>query len=530
MSVGHFGTYYIQSLKPRKVCFSIFFSCIGNTLDLISSQNGATPLHLASKYGHAELVRYLCSAGCDVNAETENGFTADEVAANSGHDELATLIHRLRQVHTVWCDVIQLVTICQMGPYLSRIANKCPSSPILFLVRSRFRQTVMKEQWGEQWQLGTTWVIPSPIGHPLPMLDNTRGYPPFLLPGVMYTRTYIILAPHSTEVSRYSSPYAQDGGYLRDCYVSELVMGQIPLNRMKLLVCGAAGAGKSELIDSLRCHFLRSLFRRRSASNLTQMLLKRTHGMTVQQANIPNVGEVSICDFSGMKEYYMAHEHFLDTNNAVVLVVFSLTEPIERQVAQVRFWLAMIKSKQAPSEVIRYAGRGLLRPFVILIGSFVDQQRPPGLQERDSGDVFAAPLASSMEQPLDNGKAVLKTMVDEFGDDFVFPDTVYTLDCRLSQTREIRALRSLLSTLRMQVLKVCDSSSVCVCVCVCGVTVCVHACVCVYPHSQTVSNKNWATCVCASFLTKPLYDTVIKFCTSFHSCVLLVSQNSLDPY
>ena len=45
-----------------------------------------------------ELVRHLCLAGCDVNASTEHGFTADEVAANSSHDRLATFIHHLRQV------------------------------------------------------------------------------------------------------------------------------------------------------------------------------------------------------------------------------------------------------------------------------------------------------------------------------------------------------------------------------------------------------------------------------------------------
>jgi len=33
-----------------------------------------------------------------MNAVTEHGFTADEVAANSGHDNLATLVHHLRQV------------------------------------------------------------------------------------------------------------------------------------------------------------------------------------------------------------------------------------------------------------------------------------------------------------------------------------------------------------------------------------------------------------------------------------------------
>ncbi len=148
-----------------------------------------------------------------------------------------------------------------------------------------------------------------------------------------------------------------------------------------------------------------------------------------------------------MKEYYVAHEHFLSTSNAVVLVAFSLWEPLDKQVAQVRFWLTMIKSKQALKEPIRYTGSGAHRPFVVLVGSFADQQRPASLQ-KESSDVFAALLASSMQQPMDNGKSVLRMAVEEFGNDFVFPDTVYTLDCRLSQTREIRALRSRLGTLR----------------------------------------------------------------------------------
>ena len=66
-------------------------------------QNGATPLHLAAKYGHSELVRCLCAAGCDLEVVTEHGFTADEVATNSGHDDLAALIHQLRQVRKEPC-------------------------------------------------------------------------------------------------------------------------------------------------------------------------------------------------------------------------------------------------------------------------------------------------------------------------------------------------------------------------------------------------------------------------------------------
>lgn len=225
------------------------------------------------------------------------------------------------------------------------------------------------------------------------------------------------------------------------------------MDRAKLLVCGAAGVGKTELITSLKCHLLRSLFRRRSASDLTHTILKRTHGFTVHQATIPNAGDFSIWDFSGLKEYYLAHEHFLSTSNSIILLIFSLRDKSEKQIAQVRFWLAMIKSRQTPSEVIRYAGQGTHKPFVVLVGSFADQQTPPSLQEQNE-DIFAVPLASSVQQAPDNGKMVLKTMVEEFGNHFAFPDTVFTLDCRLSQSREIRALRNLLGTLRAQVLKV----------------------------------------------------------------------------
>ena len=61
-------------------------------------QNGVTPLHLAAKYGHKELVRQLCIAGCDVNAVNKNDQTADQVAGAASHGSLAALIRHLRKV------------------------------------------------------------------------------------------------------------------------------------------------------------------------------------------------------------------------------------------------------------------------------------------------------------------------------------------------------------------------------------------------------------------------------------------------
>jgi death-associated protein kinase len=173
--------------------------------------------------------------------------------------------------------------------------------------------------------------------------------------------------------------------------------------------------------------------------------------MTVQHTTIPNAGNFSIWDFSGMKEFFVSHERFLGSTNSIFLLVMSLRDPVTKQLAQMRFWLAMIKAKSTPSEIICHS---VNRPFVILVGSFADQQLPTGHGDlHSSEDVFAVPLASSIQQPLDNGRSVLETLSKEFGDFFDFSDTVYTMDCRLSQSHEMRSLRTLLASLHSRVIK-----------------------------------------------------------------------------
>ena len=69
-------------------------------------------------------------AGCDVNAVTEHGFTADEVAANSSHDQLATLIHALRQVSL---SLLPLSFCLSVYLSLSLSLSLSHSSSLLFL-------------------------------------------------------------------------------------------------------------------------------------------------------------------------------------------------------------------------------------------------------------------------------------------------------------------------------------------------------------------------------------------------------------
>ena len=54
-----------------------------------------TPLHLATRAGHAEVVLVLLQAGANVNAKNSDGDTALHVAASRFTDDVSTINHLL---------------------------------------------------------------------------------------------------------------------------------------------------------------------------------------------------------------------------------------------------------------------------------------------------------------------------------------------------------------------------------------------------------------------------------------------------
>ncbi len=261
---------------------------------------------------------------------------------------------------------------------------------------------------------------------------------------------------------------------MRDRCLNELTLGSTKVNSVRLLVCGASGVGKSTLISSLRTKYLRSLRRPTvGGSYLGSSALDHTYGFCVQHVSIPNAGEFNIWDFSGRKEYYPIHEFFVDCSNGIYLIVYNSTDSFEVQLAQVRFWLAMIKSKHRPNPFIHYAGHYGHKPYVILVSSFTDT--PPnrmvkslsgGSGFEDEDDFIATSPLSSHIQHLKpshehmshidgySKKQILQHVVHEFGDHFNFTDAVFELDARQHRGGEIRRLRTLLGTLRDAVLEV----------------------------------------------------------------------------
>lgn len=236
------------------------------------------------------------------------------------------------------------------------------------------------------------------------------------------------------------------------------------VDRVRLLVCGAADVGKTSLICSLKTRFLRS-FRslKCGGSYLGPAAYQHTFGFCVEQANIPTAGNFSIWDLSGHKEYYLAHEYIMESKNTIYVMVYSNLHSCPLQLAQVRFWLAMIKSKHRPNQFIHYGGQRGQKPFVILVQSFTDDSSQTAPVSRlgydDNEDLFTATLPKQHREDCSliiksTPYKLLQQLVDEFGHHFMFTDKVFCLDCRQPRGKEIQSLRTLLGTLRQSVLKV----------------------------------------------------------------------------
>ena len=59
------------------------------------SENGLTPLMVASRGGHADVVKVLLEAGAaDPNLKSENGETALDIAQRTQNSEIADLLRR----------------------------------------------------------------------------------------------------------------------------------------------------------------------------------------------------------------------------------------------------------------------------------------------------------------------------------------------------------------------------------------------------------------------------------------------------
>ncbi|XP_078614273.1 death-associated protein kinase dapk-1-like [Branchiostoma floridae x Branchiostoma japonicum] len=136
--------------------------------------------------------------------------------------------------------------------------------------------------------------------------------------------------------------------------------GGVKVDRFKLCICGPQEAGKSTLKESLQTGPFAAFFRDRMTPD--HQPHEPTPGVNVGTTNIPSVGEVSVWDFAGQSEYAVTHSMFMDAENTIFVVMYSIIDDTRTQEKKVHWWLCFIKSCNRKS-----------KPNVILVASHADQ-------------------------------------------------------------------------------------------------------------------------------------------------------------
>ncbi|CAH1241186.1 DAPK1 [Branchiostoma lanceolatum] len=202
--------------------------------------------------------------------------------------------------------------------------------------------------------------------------------------------------------------------------------GGVKVNRFKLCICGPQEAGKSTLKESLQTGPFAAFFRDRMTPD--NQPHEPTPGVNVGTTNIPGVGEVSVWDFAGQSEYAVTHSMFMDAENTVFIVMYSIMDDITTQKREVHWWLCFIKSCNTKS-----------KPNVLLVASHADKT--------DTGYPKAA--------------SIIQLMTSEFKEHLNISDEVFLLDCRKTRKTDMRRLKDLLTRLRTELLHPRDMPKLC---------------------------------------------------------------------
>ncbi|KFW95101.1 Death-associated protein kinase 1, partial [Phalacrocorax carbo] len=383
-----------------------------------------TPLHCASWHGYYSVAKALCEAGCDVNIKNKEGETPLLTASARGYHDIVECLaghgadldatdkdgHTALHLAVRRCQIEVVKTLISQGCFVDfqdrhgntplHVACKDGNVPIVMALCEASCNLDVTNKYGR-----TALHLAANNG----ILDVVRflcltGANVEALTSDGKTAEDLARAEQHEHVASLLARLKKDTH--RGLFIQQLRHTQNPQPRIKLKLFGHSGAGKTTLVESLKCGLIRSFFRRRrprlSSTNstrfppsplsskpsvsvsitnlypgcenvsvrsrsmmfepgLTKGVLEAfvspahhshfsaddqsTKAIDIQNACLHGVGDFSIWEFSGNPVYFCCYDFFAANDpTAIHVVLFSLEEPYEIQLNQVTFWLSFLKS------------------------------------------------------------------------------------------------------------------------------------------------------------------------------------------
>ncbi|XP_059159950.1 death-associated protein kinase 1-like isoform X2 [Physella acuta] len=447
----------------------------------VNTQNksGETALHVAARYGHTAAVEYLCSVDANINLFDNDRETALHCAAVRGNVDCVrvllehgaslnhtdkrgcTAVHLACQRHNTAIALLILNAGCKMDIFdkeTGETALHCAAREgLLSVVQTMCSLGINVDLVTTDGQ--TALHLACKHGH----IEIARslllvGADPTIVNKDGVTGEIMALAQGFSNIAELMSTVK---GEKRLAFINQLKPLPQPINRIKLKLLGSTGVGKSVLVESLKCSYLSSFFRRRlhppghgsSIKQKSKTQLSRqfslptplnyaignptyTKGVEVQSISIAGAGEFSVWDFSGYEPYYMLYDYFLGDVNCIHVVLFNLEDSPEEQMAEVIFWLNFIKARIHPKMPLDHCGKLQNTAQVVLVATHADKAST------------ACHKTSSGLHVNQDAQYILEKAITMFQHDLDICQTVFVMDATSPSSPDLRAFKLQLAKTR----------------------------------------------------------------------------------
>ncbi|GIY12900.1 death-associated protein kinase 1 [Caerostris extrusa] len=373
-----------------------------------------TPLHCAAARGHTDCVRSLLDAGVDLNLVDKCENTALHLAMRRHHESVASLLLQAGckmdvfdnqgegPIHIACRDgLLPLAkTLCSSGCKVN-VPNKMGFYPI-HLAAKNGRIEIVRI-------LCLAGCIVDQ--------KNREGIP--------------------AEISALAQGYNDIADILnrlkneqqREEYINQLTASVQPISRMQLKVLGHSGVGKTSLLDSLKCGYFSSWFRRsksNSSSSVGSGCVKMKNGTHSSKSSIESDYCTSEDPCLSFETNFDSYTHGIDIHQVNISGVGDLSLG-NSQATNPITWCT-IGSRMPPQEPLGLCGKSRHSAKVVLVATHADAAN---CQRNNLTSEYVSTEAD----------AILEAALLRFKHIFDIHDTAYVMDAHVVGSQAMKSLK-----------------------------------------------------------------------------------------